>query len=94
MKFVSLISSGIDSPVATYLLSKKTKNMILIHGDNRPFTDDREIENFISIARHLKNKISSSVKALIVPHGNAISSYKKNCMNRFTLGFNIDDLLP
>lgn len=87
MKFVSLISSGIDSPVATYLLSKKTENMILVHGDDRPFTDDRELENFISIARHLKKKISGSVKAFIVPHGNALSSYKKNCANRFTCVF-------
>ena len=87
MKFVSLISSGIDSPVATYLLSKKTENMLLVHGDDRPFTDDRELENFISIARHLKKKISGSVKAFIVPHGNALSSYKKNCANRFTCVF-------
>ncbi|MCK4416217.1 MAG: tRNA 4-thiouridine(8) synthase ThiI [Thermoplasmatales archaeon] len=87
MKFVSLISSGIDSPVATYLLSKKTENMILVHGDDRPFTDDRELENFISIARHLKKKISGSVKAFIVPHGNALSSDKKNCANRFTCVF-------
>jgi thiamine biosynthesis protein ThiI len=87
MNFVSLISSGIDSPVATYLLSKKTKNMILVHGDDRSFTDDREIENFKSIARHLKNKISSNIKVYIVPHGNAISSFKKNCKNRFTCVF-------
>ena len=87
MKFISLISSGIDSPVATYLLSKKTENMILVHGDDRPFTDDREIENFINIARHLKEKISGNVKAFIVPHGNALSSYKKNCANRFTCVF-------
>ncbi len=87
MKFVSLISSGIDSPVATYLLSKKTENMLLVHGDDRPFTDDRELENFISIARHLKKKISGSVKTFIVPHGNALSSYKKNCANRFTCVF-------
>ena len=33
MKFVSLISSGIDSPVATYLFSKKSKELILIHAD-------------------------------------------------------------
>ncbi len=84
MKFVSLVSSGIDSPVATYLLSKKANDMILVHGDNRPFTDDREIENFISIAKHLKKKIPSNVKVYIVPHGATLSEYKQNCNNRFT----------
>ena len=46
MRFVSLISSGIDSPVATYLISKKAEEMILIHGDIKPFTDERELKNF------------------------------------------------
>ncbi|MFW6121167.1 MAG: hypothetical protein ACOC80_09760 [Petrotogales bacterium] len=87
MKFISLISSGIDSPVATYLLSPKTEEMILVHGDNTPFTDERELENFISIAKHLKEKISSNVKALILPHGKTLTSYKKNCNNRFTCIF-------
>ena len=51
MKFVSLVSSGIDSPVATYLLSKKAEELIFVHADNQPFTDEREIENFIKLAR-------------------------------------------
>jgi adenylyl- and sulfurtransferase ThiI len=45
MKFVSLVSSGIDSPVVTYLFSKKLKDLTLIHADCRPFTYDREIIN-------------------------------------------------
>jgi len=57
MKFVSLISSGIDSPVATYILSKKAKELILLHADIRPFTDDREVDNFIKLAKHIKKII-------------------------------------
>ena len=60
MKFISLISSGIDSPVATYLISKISKEIILLHGDIRPFTDNRVFKNFIILASHLK-KISNSV---------------------------------
>ena len=54
MKLVGLISSGIDSPVATFLMSKKADEVVLIHGDIIPFTDKREIENFLDLARHLK----------------------------------------
>ena len=53
MKFVSLISSGIDSPVSTYLIAKIGKEIILVHADNRPYTDEQEIDNFINIAKHL-----------------------------------------
>ena len=87
MKFVSLISSGIDSPVATYLLSKKAEEIILLHGDIRPFTDDREIENFKKLAKHLKKLFSGKIKVYLTPHGSSLSEFKKNCNNRFTCIF-------
>jgi thiamine biosynthesis protein ThiI len=87
MKFLSLISSGIDSPVATYLISKKAKEIILIHGDIRPFTDNREIVNFKHLAKHLKKIIPCSLKIYLTPHGNSLSNFKKNCNNRFTCVF-------
>ena len=87
MKFVSLISSGIDSPVATYLLSKNAEELVLLHADNRPFTDDREIQNFIKLAKHLKKVIPSEIKAYNVSHGAALAAYKKEGENRFTCVF-------
>lgn len=87
MKFVSLISSGIDSPVATYLISKKAKEIIFVHSDNRSFSDDREIKNFISITTFLKKKINSKIKIYIVPHGACLISYKESCENRYTCVF-------
>ena len=61
MKLISLISSGIDSPVATHLLSKKADEIIFVHADNRPLTDDREINNFIKLSKHLKKQIKSKI---------------------------------
>ena len=84
MKFVSLVSSGIDSPVATYLLSNKAEEIILIHADNRPFTDDREIEKFVILAKHLKTLVPSKLTALLIPHGQMLQTYKTRCDNKFT----------
>jgi len=84
MKFVSLISSGIDSPVATYLLSNKVEEIILLHADNRPFTDDREIEKFVILAKHLRTLIASKLTALLIPHGQILQTYKTRCDNKFT----------
>jgi thiamine biosynthesis protein ThiI len=77
MKFVSLLSSGIDSPVATYLMAPKTKEMILLHADNRPYTDDIEIQNFIQIAKYLKKIIPCTITAYTVPHGKTLDAYQK-----------------
>ncbi|HIG99036.1 MAG TPA: hypothetical protein HA258_00500 [Thermoplasmata archaeon] len=84
MKLVVLISSGIDSPVAAYLLSKRVDEFILLHADNRPFTDDREIEKFISLAKYLRTLIPSRLSALLLPHGQTLDAYKIHCNNKFT----------
>ena len=83
MKFLSLVSSGIDSPVATHLLSRHGADIILVHGDSRPFTDDLEIENFKRLAKHLKIKTNSISKAFIVPHGESLNTFKQKCKQRY-----------
>jgi thiamine biosynthesis protein ThiI len=87
MKLVSLISSGIDSPVATFLMSKKADEIILVHGDITPFTDKREMENFLDLALYLKKICKCKIKVLSIPHGDSLSSYKQNCDNKFTCIF-------
>jgi len=87
MKFISLISSGIDSPVAVYLLSKIADEIILVHGDIRPFTDDRENEKFKKLAKHLDKITSCKIKVIVMPHGNSLNEYKQNCTDRYTCVF-------
>ncbi len=58
MKLISLISGGIDSPVATYLMLKKGIDIVAVHMDNRPFTDDKTIGKFLKLIGHLE-KISN-----------------------------------
>jgi thiamine biosynthesis protein ThiI len=84
MKLISLVSSGIDSPVATYLLSKYANEIILLHADNRPFTDNSENEKFVKIAKHLKTIIASKLTAVFIPHGQTLQTYKIRCDNKFT----------
>ena len=40
MKVVCLLSGGIDSPVAAYTLGRNGAEIILLHMDNRPYSDD------------------------------------------------------
>ena len=87
MKFVSLISSGIDSPVATFLLAKSAEEIILVHGDIRPFIDDREIENFKKLVKHLQKVVPGKIKVYLTPHGTSLYEFKQNCNNRYTCIF-------
>ncbi len=87
MNTVSLISSGIDSPVATYLMAPYCDKILLLHADNRPFTDERELQNFLHLARHLKEILPCTIEAFIVPHGNTLQHYHQTCTLRFTCVF-------
>jgi len=87
MRFISLLSSGIDSPVATYLLSKKAEKIILVHADGRPFSDENEYNNFVSLAKHLKKHINCIVKIFVVNHGSALYKYRQSGNIRFTCVF-------
>ena len=84
MKLVSLVSTGIDSPVATYILSKYIDNIILVHGDNQPFTNKKEIQSFLSIAKHLKKILPCPIKIYIIPHGNTLTTYRQLCNTKYT----------
>ncbi len=87
MKLVSLISSGIDSPVATFLISKKADELIFVHGDIMPFSDSNEKYKFLKLAKYLSKKIECPVKLVIIDHGRNLIEYKKNCNDKFTCVF-------
>jgi len=87
MKLVSLLSSGIDSPVATYLLSKKAKEIIVVHGDIQPFTDKKENENFLKLVKKLKEIIKPSIKCYVFLHGYSLNEYIENCDKKYTCIF-------
>jgi len=94
MKAVALVSAGIDSPVAAYLMMKQGADVIALHMDNRPFTDDREIEKAGDLVRRLEEiceegknageiKENVRVTALMAPHGHAQAQFAKHCDRRY-----------
>ncbi|MGC9517569.1 MAG: tRNA uracil 4-sulfurtransferase ThiI [Methanomicrobiales archaeon] len=60
-KVVSLLSSGIDSPVATFLMMKRGCEIIAVHFSNEPYTTPKSNKKVIKIAEKLKS-YSAGVK--------------------------------
>jgi thiamine biosynthesis protein ThiI len=87
MNFVALISSGIDSPVATYLFSEIADEIILVHSENDPYINKKENDKFIKLAKHLNNIMKCKIKIYIIPHGISLLTYKNNCDNKYTCVF-------
>ncbi len=69
MKAVCLISGGIDSPVAAYLMAKAGAEIVLLHMDNRPFADDRSIDRVLKLAEQIRKATGQEVPLYAAPHG-------------------------
>lgn len=69
-RLVALISSGIDSPLATYLMMKRGCSITAIHFENYPFAGSKLTENFKKLVDKLNEySYRSSIKIKIVKYG-------------------------
>lgn len=83
MKVVVLFSGGIDSPVAAYLLAREHE-VILLHMDNRPYTDDREMKKVKELCGRVGEASGKEVKLFAAPHGEvAQKEFMNACTRRY-----------
>jgi len=84
-KLISLISSGIDSPVATYLMMKRGCEIIALHFDNNPFTKHKSEEKFAHIVEQLKTYSSGvSFRSRTISYGDYLQKCKEDAPEKMT----------
>lgn len=84
-KVISLVSSGIDSPVATYLMMKRGCEVIALHFDGAPFTQPKAHELFDDIIDQLQNYASGvPIKKRVVRYGEYLQSVKDEAPEKMT----------
>jgi len=83
-KLVALISGGIDSPVAAWLMMKRGCEIIPLYLNNEPFSDETTRERAMQCIDVLQ-KWSPQKKFTIyeAPHGDNLLAFLNNCENRF-----------
>ncbi|MCX9012602.1 MAG: tRNA 4-thiouridine(8) synthase ThiI [Candidatus Methanoperedens sp.] len=82
-KMVALISGGIDSPVAAWLMMKRGCEIVPLYLNNEPFSDETTRERAIQCIDVLQ-KWSPQKKFTIyeAPHGENLLAFLSNCDNR------------
>ena len=84
MKLVAMISGGIDSPVAVHMMMRKGHEVIALHMDNRPFTDDVHFEKVKMLVKRLQEVHGREIPLYLAPHGiPSQETIAKNCTRRF-----------
>jgi thiamine biosynthesis protein ThiI len=66
---VMLMSGGIDSPVSLYLMLRQGHDMLAVHMDNRPFTDDTPLEKVVDHLKVLSDRFDRKIPLYVIPHG-------------------------
>jgi tRNA uracil 4-sulfurtransferase len=79
LRGIVLLSGGIDSPVAGYLMGRQGLDLVLVHFDNRPYTSDMEVEKALDLMRRLDKALGRTCVKIMVPHGGSQTELAKNC---------------
>ena len=84
-KVVSLVSSGIDSPVATYLMMKRGCQVIALYCDNQPYTSPEALKNYEDLIDQLNLYASGApIKKRVVKYGDYLSTCKSDAPDKMT----------
>ena len=67
MRAIALLSGGIDSPVAAYMMAKQGVEIIALHMDNTPYT--KPTDKAKAIVEQLEKASGMEIPLFIAPHG-------------------------
>ncbi|MBP5735816.1 MAG: 7-cyano-7-deazaguanine synthase, partial [Candidatus Methanomethylophilaceae archaeon] len=79
MKLVALISGGIDSPVASYIMAERGADVILLHMDNGIYTGKKSIEKVRKLADRLEEVTGKRFPLYVLNHEANQTLIKERC---------------
>ena len=84
-KVVVLLSSGIDSPVAAYLMMKRGCEVVALHCNNDPFSGPKVTENFNRLVDKLNEYAHGTpIKKRVMDYGEYLTVAKTKAPERMT----------
>ena len=81
-KAMLLLSGGIDSPVAGYLMAKRGLQLRAVHYHSFPFTSERAKQKVIDL-RNIMQNYCGNIPLSVVPFTKIQEEIHKNCEDRF-----------
>lgn len=83
MKLVSLISGGIDSPVASYVMAARGADVVLLHMDCGKYSDTAELEKIKKISEKLSEAAGKEFPLYSVNHEINQSIFSEKCESSY-----------
>ncbi|MBM4249365.1 MAG: hypothetical protein FJ149_08030 [Euryarchaeota archaeon] len=80
MKVVTLLSGGIDSPVAAHLMMERGADLLTLHMDNRPYGGlEHQLTKVREMAGRLERLHGRSIRQFAAPHGASHAAFLGSC---------------
>lgn len=83
-KGLLLLSGGIDSPVAAYMMSKRGLKLDAIHFFSYPYTSEAARQKVIKLAEKLK-KYCGSINLIMIPFAEVQEAIHKYCRSNYMI---------
>ncbi len=77
-----LISGGIDSPVASYMMAKRGLELTAVHFASPPYTSERAEEKVVELLRRVA-KYSGRIKMITVPFTKLQEAIRDHCREEY-----------
>ena len=79
-----LLSGGIDSPVAAYMMAKRGMKLVAVHFSSPPYTSDLAKEKVVTL-RNIANKYCTPIKLFVVPFTDIQLQIHEKCPSEFMI---------
>ena len=79
LKAIALISGGIDSPIAVYLMMKNGVEVVALHLDSQLYSDETPLKQTKESIKILEKKLGKKIKLHVVPHAKIQKEIAEKC---------------
>ena len=79
-----LLSGGIDSPVAGYMMAKRGMKLFAVHFASPPYTSDKAKEKVIDL-KEIMERYAGKIKLYVVPFTDIQMEIHKSCPSEFMI---------
>ena len=84
MRGVLLLSGGIDSPVAGYLIGRQGVDLVAVHFDPSTADDPGETEKVTRIMERMDEALGRPMEKIVVEHGSVLDVLSEKCRRNLT----------
>jgi thiamine biosynthesis protein ThiI len=84
MKAILLLSDGIDSPVAGYIMGRQGVELVALHFVTHSNEQEQQVDKTVKIMRRLEETLDTSMSKMVIPYAGTLVTLSQECKRNLT----------